>query len=261
MLEFTNHTFVICAYKESEYLEECINSLENQTVKSKIILTTATPNEYIDRIAQKHNIEVFVNYGEKGIGQDWNFGVSNTKTDYVTVVHQDDIYMPEFLEEIVKYLNKKKDFVIAFTDYREIKNGEIIPITSNLKIKRMLQRPLLKNGTKKYRKMHTLMLGDAICCPSVTINTKKCGKMPYSTMMKCDLDWETWYELAKIEGNFLYINKELMAHRIHAKSETTNLIENHIRMDEDYEMFRKFWGPLMANLLIHFYLRALKTNK
>ena len=42
MREFKNHTFVICAYKESKYLEECIKSLINQTVKSNIIMTTST---------------------------------------------------------------------------------------------------------------------------------------------------------------------------------------------------------------------------
>ena len=30
MREFKDHTFVVCAYKESQYLEECIKSLENQ---------------------------------------------------------------------------------------------------------------------------------------------------------------------------------------------------------------------------------------
>ena len=34
----TNHTFAICAYKESPYLEECIQSLMNQTVKSDILI-------------------------------------------------------------------------------------------------------------------------------------------------------------------------------------------------------------------------------
>lgn len=47
MEEFKNHTFVICAYKESKYLEECIESLEKQIVKSNIIMCTSTPNDYI----------------------------------------------------------------------------------------------------------------------------------------------------------------------------------------------------------------------
>ena len=91
MKEYKNHTFAICAYKESQYLEECIKSLKKQTVKSNIIMATSTPNEHIKNLAEKYNIELFINDGEKGIGPDWNFAVSKTKTDYVTVAHQDDI--------------------------------------------------------------------------------------------------------------------------------------------------------------------------
>lgn len=261
MQEFKNHTFAICAYKESKYLEECIKSLLMQEVKSNIIITTSTPNDYIKNIANKYNIELFINNGENGIGQDWNFAVSKTKTDYVTIAHQDDIYNSNYLKEIVDYLNQNKDFIIAFGNYREIKNGEIIPLTKNLKIKKFLQIPLIKHGDKKYAKEHALKYGTAICCPCVTINTKICGKTPYLTNMKCDLDWETWYELSKIKGTFLYINKDLMCHRIHEESETSNLIENNIRIDEDYKMYLKFWPKPIAKILMHFYKDALKTNE
>ena len=107
MKEFKNHTFVICAYKESQYLEECIESIKKQNVKSNVIMTTSTPNEFIEKIAQKNEIPLYINNGEKGIGQDWNFGVSKTKTDYVTIAHQDDIYNANYLEEIVNYLKEK----------------------------------------------------------------------------------------------------------------------------------------------------------
>ena len=131
MKEFKNHTFVICAYKESQYLEECIKSVLNQTVKSNIIMSTSTPNDYIKGMAEKYNIPLYINEGEKGIGQDWNFGVSKATTDYVTVAHQDDIYKEKYLEEIVNNLEKGKDFVIAITKYTEIKNGVEIPVKIN----------------------------------------------------------------------------------------------------------------------------------
>ena len=69
MEEFKNHTFVICAYKESKYLEECIESLEKQIVKSNIMMCTSTPNDYIKNMAQKYNIPLYINEGESGIGQ------------------------------------------------------------------------------------------------------------------------------------------------------------------------------------------------
>ena len=110
MKEFKNHTFVICAYKQSQYLEECIKSVLNQNVKSNVIISTSTPNDFIKSMAKKYNLQLFVNKGEKGIGQDWNFGVSKAKTDYVTVAHQDDIYKQNYLEEIVNNLEKGNDF-------------------------------------------------------------------------------------------------------------------------------------------------------
>ncbi|MBR0351172.1 MAG: glycosyltransferase family 2 protein [Clostridia bacterium] len=260
MPEFNNHTFVVCAYKESKYLEECIKSLENQSVKSNIIIATSTPNTFIKEIAKKHNLELFINEGESGIGQDWNFGVSKAKTKYVTVAHQDDIYNTNYLEEIVNEINKNKDFIIAFGDYREIKNGEIVPLTKNLKIKKFLLSKLKKDGNSKKAKMFALKFGSAICCPCVTINTHITGKKPYKIDLKCDLDWDTWYDFAQKNYAFLYINKEIMLHRIHEDSETSNLIQNNVRLEEDFTMFKKFWPTPIAKFLMKFYKSAVKTN-
>ena len=87
------HTFVICAYKESPYLGECISSLLKQTVKSRILIATSTPNEYITRTAAEYEIPVIVNKGQGGIVQDWNFAYKQADTPYVTIAHQDDFYM------------------------------------------------------------------------------------------------------------------------------------------------------------------------
>ena len=255
-----NHTFVICAYKESEYLEECIKSLLNQTIKSNIIMVTSTPNDYIEEYANKYKIKLFINNGESGIGQDWNFGVSKTNTDYVTIVHQDDLYEKKYFEEIINAINKNKDFVIAFSSYREIKNKKVIKRTRNLKIKGILLFPLKIFKNVKFVKRLTLSFGSPICCPSVTLNTKIVGKKPYKTDMKCDLDWDTWLDLTKYKGNFIYIDKILMYHRIHEESATSKLIENNIRLEEDYEMFCKFWPKYIAKIMMKFYSLAIKTN-
>lgn len=260
MKEFKDHTFVVCAYKESQYLEECVNSLLNQNVKSNIIIVTSTPNNYISSIAEKYNIELYINEGESGIGQDWNFGVSKTNTKYVTVAHQDDVYNTNYLEEIVNRIECNNEFIIAFGNYREIKKGEIIPLTINLKIKKFLLSKLKKNGNKKRAKNFALKYGSAICCPCVTINTEITGKRPYKIDLKCDLDWDTWHEFAKTDYSFLYIDKDLMCHRIHEESETSNLIQNNIRLEEDYIMFCKFWPKPIAKLLMKYYKNAIKTN-
>lgn len=54
-----DHTFVICAYKESKYLKNCIRSLENQTVKSHILIATSTGNAYIRGLAEQYHISLY----------------------------------------------------------------------------------------------------------------------------------------------------------------------------------------------------------
>ena len=60
--ENRNHTFVVLAYKESKYLENCIRSLMAQTVSSQILIATATDNAFIRGIAGKYGLEVVVTH-------------------------------------------------------------------------------------------------------------------------------------------------------------------------------------------------------
>ena len=73
MEKVKNHTFVICAYKENKFLENCIQSLIDQTVQSEIIICTSTPNNHISQLAQKYNLKMFINTNKSSLSGDWNF--------------------------------------------------------------------------------------------------------------------------------------------------------------------------------------------
>ena len=95
-------------------------------------------------------------------------------TDLVTIAHQDDIYDPTYSKEIVNNYWKYKDATILFTDYFELRNGKRVYENTNLKIKRMMLKPLhnKEKSNKKFIKRLPLMLGDPICCPAVTFCQK-----------------------------------------------------------------------------------------
>ena len=263
MDKFNNHTFAICAYKESRYLEECVKSVINQEVKSNIIICTSTPNDFITTIADKYSLKLFIRNGKPDIQDDWNFAYECAKTEYVTIAHQDDIYESNYAKELKNYISQDKQSIIIFSDYREIKNDDVIPLNINLKIKKIMLTPLkIKLFRKsKFVRNRILSLGSPICCPSVTYNKNMHKDKLFISKMKCSLDWDTWYRFSKYEGSFIYINKELVLHRIHEESETTNCIENNIRQTEDLNMFRKFWPESIAKLLAKFYSKSLNSNK
>ena len=83
-----DHTFAVCAYGESPYLEECILSLKEQTLSTNILLATSTPNELIQSLCEKYDIQMYVNPGPGGIDGDWNFAVSVCTTPLVKTLDQ-----------------------------------------------------------------------------------------------------------------------------------------------------------------------------
>lgn len=257
------HTFVICAYKESVYLEECIESLLAQTVKSKIIMVTSTPSLFLDAMSRKYGIELFVNEGESGITQDWNFGLSHVSTKLATIAHQDDVYEPTYVEEFVKAIRHTKRPIIAFSDYGEIRNGEKTTDVSMLKIKRLMMLPLRLRFLKgsRFVRRRVLSMGDPICCPSVMFAMGNVEQPVFHNHFICCEDWEAWEKLSRQKGDFIYIAKPLMYHRIHEESTTTKTLEAGGRIEENYEMFCKFWPAPIARLINKFYTKSEESNE
>ena len=255
------HTFVVLAYKESVYLEECIKSVINQSYNSEVLIVTTTDNNYIRDMAKKYKLEVIV--GEHtNIGGDFDFAVSCGKTPLVTVAHQDDLYDYDYAKTIVDEYKKHNDSTIIFTDYYEIRNEKKVFTNLNLKIKRVLLFPLrLRTLSKlKFIKRFVLRFGDSICCPAVTFVKENCPKDIFVSDYKCNVDWFAWEKLSILEGRFIYNKKRLMGHRISEESTTTDIINSGIRTREDFEIYCKFWPKFIAKFLTGVYRNSEKSN-
>ena len=257
------HTFAVCAYKESPYLGECIESLLNQEMKSKIIVITSTPNDWISSICEKYDIPLYINEGEKGIVQDWNFAYHTSDTEYVTIAHQDDVYLPNYTLGIMKGLQKAEKPLIAFTDYGELRDGQAVHVNRNLKIKRLMLTPLKSFMLQKSRfvRRRILSLGCPICCPAVTFAKENLPETVFQKGYRSDEDWQAWEMISKYRGSYVYVDEISMYHRIHEESETSIIIGDNARSQEDYEMFCKFWPKPIAKILTKLYATSEKSNE
>ena len=257
------HTFAICAYGQPEYLEECVSSLVKQTVKSEIIICTSTPNDAIDLIAEKYDIDVVVNTGEKGITQDWNFALSNIRTKYGTIAHQDDIYKSCYTEFMLDAMEKSKNPLIGFCDYGEIHGDCKIDSTGMLKIKKIMLLPLRLRclWQSRFIRRAILSFGDPICCPSVMFCMNSVTLPVFRNHFRSCEDWEAWEHLSKNKGSYVYVARPMMYHRIHAESETSKIINDGARVSENYEMFCKFWPAPIARVLNRIYTKSENYNQ
>lgn len=258
-----NHTFVIPAYQESPYLEECIQSLLEQTVKSEIIITTSTPTPFTQQLAKQHSLSYYINPNSPGsIAADWNFALSTATTPLVTIAHQDDIYEPDFSKAVLKNFNKPNQILIAFTGYKNIVNDTVKTGGLNALVKHLLLLPFIfrKKISSRFFKRSTLRFGDPVCCPSVTFNKTALGNFSFSADYKVALDWYAWVQLAKRKGSFLYIRKKLMQHRIHPQSETAWQINSGLRRQEERQIFELLWGKTIAKFISAVYAIGHKEN-
>lgn len=258
----TEHTFVVCAYQESPYLEACIRSTMGQTVRSKVMIVTSTPSRYIQKIADRYHISVVVNNRKHGLAEDWNFAIETADTPLVTVAHQDDIYGRHYVEAILRTATMCSYPLILFTDYYELREGKVVRKNRLLKVKRFMLSPLRLRLLWKsiWIRRRILSMGSAICCPSVTI-VKNHLRLPiFENNMKSNIDWQAWEVISREKGEFAYISRPLILHRIHGESTTSQLLKKDQRKAEDLYMYRKFWPEWMARLIEYFYQYAERSN-
>lgn len=261
------HTFVICAYKESPYLEACVKSLIGQTAKGNIIIVTSTPNAYIENIAGKYKLPYFVNEGQGGITQDWNFGYRCAKdkyqSEYITIAHQDDIYEKDYRASVLQSLKKARHPLIVFGDYYEIRDGKKVCSNRLLRVKRVMLLPLRIRVLQRSRwvRRRILSLGSCICCPAVTFVVKNLPEVIFANHYRACEDWEAWEKLSRRKGEFVYLPQMVMGHRIHEDSETTAAIGDNKRTQEEMEMFCKFWPRWFARILLKQYAKGQRSNR
>ena len=256
------HTFVVLAYKESEYLEDCIKSVMNQSYNSRVVIATTTDNDYIRKMAKKYKLDVIVGK-HTTIGGDFDFAVNTGDTALVTVAHQDDVYDYDYAKTVVNEYQKYQDSIIIFTDYYEIRNDKRVDSNLNLKIKRILLIGLRLRYLSKFKFVKRLVLrfGNSISCPAVTFVKDNCPKDIFLSDYTCNVDWFAWEKLSKLKGRFIYNKKHLMGHRISLVSTTTDIINSGVRTKEDLEIYCKFWPKWFAKIINNFYKNSEKSNQ
>jgi len=262
-MDTNKHTFAICAYKKCLYLRDCIDSIKNQSVKSKIICTTSTPNDYISDICNEYDIPLYINPDQHGIAADWNFAYSQADTPIVTLAHQDDEYDPDFLKHSLEYMGKAKNPLMVFTGYYEIRDGNKTMSNKLLRVKRMMCAPwrIRAFWSSRFVGRRIFMFGNPIMCPTVTYAKENLpDRQLFNVEYKNNCDWLAWVDMRDLKGEIVYCPKLLLGHRIHADSETTNRIADNVRSEEDIQILRMLSPEPIAKLIHKYYIKGQSSN-
>lgn len=259
------HAFVIPAFGDSPFLPACLDSIAGQSRGgSEIVITTSTPSDYLRDVAHRYRVPLIVNPRRANIGSDWNFALTASGASALTIAHQDDSYRPDYLERMTAAMARTSDASIAFSDYLESGEKGPRPLHLNIRVKRLLTRrafgrdDVIRDERAKRSLLHW---GNPVCCPSVVLNRAALPEFRFTEDLHSNLDWEAWRQLAGRPGAFVYVREPLVNRRIHTQSETSALIADRRRLEEDRAMFERFWPSPIAALIMTVYRASYLANR
>jgi glycosyltransferase involved in cell wall biosynthesis len=250
-----DHVFVALAYGNSPFLPDCLRSLRAQRVQSRIVVATSTPSDDIARAAHGAGAELLVNPQRRGIGADWNFALRAARARLVTLAHQDDIYHPDFAGRTLALFQRHTGEPLCFTGYREITDEGTPRHSKTTAVKRLITAATI--GTREVAAGHRLRLflsfGNPIPCSSVTFDLSCVPGFAFDETLASNLDWEAWWRLHRAGHVFLHCPEPLVGRRCNELSETSRLIRDGRRRQEDVTMFETIWPKPVGRTIAYLY--------
>lgn len=130
-------SIIVPVYNVEKYIEKCLDSLANQTLKEIeiIIVNDGSPDnsqKKIDKYVKKHkNMKSFIKENG-GLSDARNYGIKKATGEYIAFVDSDDYVTHDMYE---KMYNKAKsgNFDMVVCDLNYIYSDKIVPAYSNIK--------------------------------------------------------------------------------------------------------------------------------
>ena len=183
MISNINIDIIIPNYNKSQYLEECINSVVNQTFKNwKLYIVDDFSNDNSLQVIEKYNtlnnINIIKLKKNKGPAFCRNLGVRISSSPYISFLDSDDFWVKNKLEKQITFMIKNK-FNFTFSDYYWFKNinskdCKSTKISSSLSFREFLKNSSINSSTMILKR-------------NVTKNTRFKNVKHEDYLFKCDI--------------------------------------------------------------------------
>lgn len=208
---------LVPSYNHAAYIERTLRSIFAQTFQPKklIVIDDGSKDEsaeIIERVLPNCPFEYeFIRRENRGLCATLNEGFAKTSGDYFAYIGSDDLWLPEFLAESVRLLEKRKNALLSFGHSFVIDENEgIFDRTDNW-------MPFADGDALPF-----LLRGEIFSSPSVAYRRSALEKHSWNENAKLE-DYEMYLKLA-IDGEFARMDKILSAWRQHESNTSGDLV-------------------------------------
>lgn len=220
-------TIVIPTYNGADYVEEALLSAINQTRKADAIIVSddnSTDNTLEICSRYKDSISIYKNEnGPSGFVEGWNNAIRLVDDGYISILHQDDLLAPTFLEEAENALMLYPDVKHFFVPCNSIDaNG-----------KKQYELSYCDNGIYRYSGIEYANIYRSVGnphihrCPGVITHRSIFDVCTYRKEAGHIADDDFFYRVGQYT-DVVGLLKPLASYREHAKSETGHL--EHVKL-------------------------------
>jgi glycosyltransferase involved in cell wall biosynthesis len=219
---------IIPAYRASTYIAEAIRSVFNQTYQDfeMIVVNDGSPDTpQLEEVLRPYASRIrYLKQSNRGVSAARNSGIQNARGSLLAFLDSDDLWLPEYLEFQVSFLNQNPTAVAAVSDV--IYFGDLAGDSDLQKWLRPGMAPLLSFEDMIRRKAGQL--------PSATVvrreNAIKCGL--YDEQLRLGEDIEFSMRICFPDRMIGYTGRALAKYRRHGASAAGNLSTTDIARNE-----------------------------
>ena len=228
--------FIPC-FNSKATLPRTLKSIIGQTIKNfKVILVDNASSDESGAIFSSFDDDRFsvIRFEENvSLGANFNRCIKLASAKYFCIMHADDEYEPNYLENMIYSLDNAPSVSMAFC------NANIIDEEScrRFSVKNEIRKRASKMKSKQYAGgKGVLWLADynKVIAPSVMFRTSSKNLFEtYRKDLKFTLDWDLYFRILQKGGEILHVSQTLFNYRIHKNQQTAALIAS---MEKYYEM-------------------------
>ena len=258
-------SIVIPVYNAEKYLEQCLNSIQNQTYKNfEVILVNDGSMDHSESICMNFlRSDSRFRYLKKengGVSSARNVGLDNVEGDYITFIDADDWVDENHLEILIDGIIKN-NCEVAISSYMQFINTRetyLINIYSN-------QEKYLLNYGKMNREKFLTELPKLIsinnsfnCAVSKLFSRRLVEDIRFDSNIIYAEDLDFYFKLYLKVNNFIFINAETYIYRQHDESTTSGFSQIHA--EQELSVFKKMYETaLILGIPTVNYVRKLQT--
>ncbi len=218
-------SIVVPVYNAKKYLNECLDSLYNQTYKNiEIIIvndgSTDGSEKIIDKYFKKYknNTVVLKNSKPSGSGElASNSGIKKAKGKYVAIMDSDDISLSNRIQKEVNFLEKNKDYFL-------VSSSAVVIDENNKKISKL---DVGKNYLEILKKIYLI---NSIINSSVMFRKSEIKDDFYKIKYPFFNDYYSWFYYLSENKKIITLKQRLVKYRINLSSSTRQNLKRNFRI-------------------------------